>query len=211
MPRVAIDYAKSIIYKLCCNDTSITDCYIGSTTDLIRRKAQHKSKCNNTTGPNYNINVYKFIREHGEWPNWSLVVIEEYVAHNKNDLHSRERYWMEQLKPSLNKNVPTRTHQEYRDDNKDEIKQRQKKYDAEHKNEKKQYNADHKEEIALKGNKKVNCLCGGKYTVGQKSTHFKSKKHQASLIQILPNPSTEPVQEPASEPDEPLGGHSIIY
>jgi hypothetical protein len=202
------------------------------------------------------MNVYKFIRENGEWANWSIVVIEEYVAQNKNDLHSRERYWMEQLKPSLNKCVPTRTDQEYRTDHKEDIKQyrnehkeglnlyqkqyrnehkeeislRDKQYKADHKeeinlyqkqyrNEHKeeldlyniQYNADHKEEIALKGSVKVNCPCGGKYTVGQKSAHFKTKKHQTGIIQILPNPSTEPIQEPAPDDEELLGGHSIIF
>ena len=196
MPRVPIDYSKSIIYKICCNDISITDCYIGSTTDLYRRKAQHKSACNNTTGSKYNMNVYKFIREYGNWSNWSIVMVEEYSAYNKNDLHSRERYWMEQLKATLNKSIPTRTQQEYH---------------AQHKNEKKQYYEERKDEIALKHSEKVNCSCGGKYTIGSKSVHFKSKKHQASLIQILPNPPTEPVQEPALDLGELLSGHSIIY
>ena len=195
MPRVPIDYSKSIIYKICCNDTSITDCYIGSTTDLYRRKASHKSTCNNTTNKDHNYYVYKFIRDNGNWSNWSIVVIEEYNAQNKNDLHSRERYWMEQLKATLNKSIPTRTQQEYH---------------AQHKNEKKQYYEERKDEIALKHSEKVNCSCGGKYTIGSKSVHFKSKKHQASLIQILPNPPTEPLQEPTDD-EEPLGGHSVIF
>ncbi len=198
MPRVPIDYSKSIIYKIVCKDTAITDCYVGSTTDLIRRKAAHKGFCNNTTNKCYNYYVYKFIRENGEWSNWYLVMVEEYNAQNKNDLHSRERYWMEQLKPSLNKTVPTRTKQEYYQDNKEEIKLYEKQYRDDHKNEMKKYLADHKE----KRSKKVNCTCGGKYTVAQKSTHFKSKIHQASHIQILPNPPTEPIQEPAPEPEE---------
>jgi group I intron endonuclease len=207
MPRVPIDYSKSIIYKICCKDTAITDCYIGSTTDLCRRKAAHKLTCNNTTSKKYNMNVYKAVRENGEWSNWSIVVIEEYIARNKNDLHSRERYWMETLRATLNKQVPTRTHQEYRKDHKNEMK----KYRADNKEEiklnRQQYREEHKDEI----NKKVNCSCGGRYTIGQKSTHFKTKIHQASIIQILPSPPAEPIQEPAPEPEEPLGGHSVIY
>jgi len=42
MPRTPIDYSKSIIYKICCNDINIIDIYIGSTTNFITRKAEHK-------------------------------------------------------------------------------------------------------------------------------------------------------------------------
>ena len=29
-----VDYSKSVIYKLCCKDPTITDIYIGSTTNM---------------------------------------------------------------------------------------------------------------------------------------------------------------------------------
>ncbi len=44
MPRNEIDYSKTIIYKIVCNDLTITDCYVGSTTDFKTRKAAHKNK-----------------------------------------------------------------------------------------------------------------------------------------------------------------------
>ena len=47
MPKLPIDYSKTIIYKIVCNDTNITDCYVGHTTDITRRKAHHKCSCNN--------------------------------------------------------------------------------------------------------------------------------------------------------------------
>ena len=31
------DYSKALIYKISCRDPSITDCYVGSTTNLIMR------------------------------------------------------------------------------------------------------------------------------------------------------------------------------
>ena len=49
---------KGIVYKIYCKDSSITECYIGSTNNLQNRKYDHKynSKFSNKK-------VYKFIRE----------------------------------------------------------------------------------------------------------------------------------------------------
>ena len=113
MPKTPIDYQKSIIYKICCKDVSITDCYVGSTTNLSRRKPVHKSRCNNESDKAYNSNVYQFIRGHGNWDNWDMIVVEEYPCNSKNQLHTRERYHMGNLHATLNKQVPTRTDKEY--------------------------------------------------------------------------------------------------
>ena len=43
MPKVKADYSNTIIYKLCCNDPSITEIYIGHTTNFTQRKNRHKS------------------------------------------------------------------------------------------------------------------------------------------------------------------------
>ena len=37
------DYSKTIIYKICCNDENITECYIGHTTEFNNRKYKHKN------------------------------------------------------------------------------------------------------------------------------------------------------------------------
>jgi predicted GIY-YIG superfamily endonuclease len=123
-----VNYSNSQIYKLCCNDTEITYIYIGSTTNFSRRKSAHKSSCCKENGKSYNYRVYQFIRSNGGWDNWDMVQIEAYEAKDKHDLHSRERYWIEMLKPSLNKQIPTRTQKEYREDNKDKITVKGKEY-----------------------------------------------------------------------------------
>ena len=63
------------------------------------------------------MNVYKFIREHGDWDNWDMVQIEIYGVEKKRDLQTRERYWIEGLKSSLNSSIPTQTDLEYRQKN----------------------------------------------------------------------------------------------
>ena len=38
MPKLPFDFSKTIIYKIVCSDPSVTDCYVGHTTDFIRQK-----------------------------------------------------------------------------------------------------------------------------------------------------------------------------
>lgn len=123
-----VKYEHSTIYKLCCKNPEIKDEYIGSTTNFSRRKCQHKSACNTETGTSYNMTVYKCIRDNGGFDNWDMIEIEKYSATDKKDLHKRERYWIETLKPSLNQCVPTRTKNEFYEENKEFVLAHQKIY-----------------------------------------------------------------------------------
>lgn len=108
MPRIAIDYNNVIMYKIVCNDINITDIYIGHTTNFTKRKAAHKSICNNS-----NLYVYQFIRDNGGWNNWNMVMIEKYPCTCKLDATKRERELLEELNATLNKQIPSRTSKEY--------------------------------------------------------------------------------------------------
>ena len=113
MPRAPIEYSKTIIYKIVCNDLTIVSCYVGKTTDFIRRKSQHKHNCNTENCKEYNYNVYKFIRENGGFNNWSMVMVQEFVdCKSELEASQRERYWYETLNANLNKNVPAQTNNE---------------------------------------------------------------------------------------------------
>ena len=41
MPKVPIDYQNTIIYQLKCNDDNITEVYVGSTTNFLKRRQTH--------------------------------------------------------------------------------------------------------------------------------------------------------------------------
>ena len=62
MPRLPIDYSNTTIYKLVHKeDYDNANIYIGSTTDFIRRKNNHKSNCCNEKSKEYNeksINIF---------------------------------------------------------------------------------------------------------------------------------------------------------
>ena len=103
MPRKPLDLSKAVIYMICCKDPTITDKYLSSTTENIKRKSAHKKECNDPNHKNYNLNAYQFIREHGGWNNWSMVVLEKFPCTDKLELSKKEREYFEQFKPTLNK------------------------------------------------------------------------------------------------------------
>jgi len=167
MPKKEIDYSKTVIYKIVCNDLSIKDLYVGSTTDFRNRKNHHKTACNNPQSKDYNMKVYEFIRNNGNWENWTMVEIEKYPCNDGNEARSRERYFVEKLKASLNGNLPQRSKSEYYEDNKSKILQ-QRKLTYENKG------------VEIKQKKAIpeKCGCGSVYRSGERARHIRSNKHQ---------------------------------
>jgi hypothetical protein len=156
-------YQNSIIYKLCHqNDLENKNIYVGSTTNFRNRKNQHKKICCNEKNKKYNFPVYQFIRDNDGWDNWQMIPIEVFPCNDNNELLIRERHHIELLKPNLNKQIPTRSKEEYYNDNKKEILQY-----------KKQYYEDNKENK----NQKVICdRCGAEINKQGLKRHQKTKK-----------------------------------
>ena len=98
MPKDIIDYSNTIIYKIICNDHSVTDIYVGHTTNFVKRKYQHKTLCNN----NFKLKIYDVIRQNGGWDNWSMVEIAKYCCQDVTEARIREQEHYELLKPTLN-------------------------------------------------------------------------------------------------------------
>jgi len=150
MPRKAIDYSKIVIYKIVCNDLTIKDTYVGSTTDFRKRKWNHKA----TYNAEKSFKIYKTIRENGGWENWSMIEIEKFPCKDGNEAHTRERYWFEQLQATLNTNFPKRTNAEYRETHVEQVKEYQATYNKENAEIKRQksnqYYASHIEQIKQK-------------------------------------------------------------
>ena len=152
-----VNYQKSAIYKLCCKDASITDEYIGSTTNKNRRKQQHKENSNGQNINKCNYPVYQFIRENGGFENWDMIILEEYPCESKIQLCQREREWIEKMKPTLNRKTPIITEEEKLERNRqsslsrsrtDEYKEKRKEYEKTEKRKeyKKEYNKEYKKE-----------------------------------------------------------------
>ena len=163
MPKTIMDYSKTIIYKIVCNDLNVKDCYVGHTTDMTKRKCAHKTVCNNEKDKFHNLKIYKIIRENGGWDNWNMLLVEEFPCKDKYQACKREREVYEELDAKMNTNRPYRTQEEYKEEtkeykkqyyqeHKEELAEKMKQYREEHKAEKaekmKQYREEHKAEIA---------------------------------------------------------------
>jgi len=173
MPLKAIDFSKTIIYKISKDD----DFYVGSTTDFASRKSKHKVKCNNEKGKEYNLKVYRTIRDKGGWDTWEMIPLEEYVeCKSKTQARIREEEWRVKLNASLNmrKAFVAETKQEYNKQYRQEHTEELKIRDA-------QYYQEHANEIKAKMAVKYECECGLICSIGHKARHERSKKHQSYL------------------------------
>jgi hypothetical protein len=155
MPKKEMDYSKTIIYKITCNDSMVTECYVGHTTNFVKRKYRHKERCNTM-----DCKIYQIIREHGGWDNWTMTPICEYPCENHIQACIKEEEYRIELQAQLN------TYKCFGAENKQE-------YD-------KLYRENHKEKIK----KKYTCSCGKILTICKKSRHEKSKKHQDFIKKI---------------------------
>ena len=165
MPRVSINYSKTVIYKIVCNDLEIKEIYVGHTTDFIRRKKHHKFRCKEE-----NYKIYETIRNNGGWDNWCMIEIEKYPCNDSNEATARERHWYETLQANLNMICPNRTQKEYREKHKEKMKAYQQQY--------REINREKNvEKTKAKQNEEVMCECGCAVARRNIARHKKTPKH----------------------------------
>lgn len=127
------------IYKIQCKDPSITDIYIGSTTDYRQRKNRHKYDCLNLNSSRYNCKIYIFIRENGGFENFEFKILNQIEYIDKVFKRQQEQSYIDCMKPTLNTHRAHSTNEVlkelhkvnsiiYRKVNKDKISEKQKKY-----------------------------------------------------------------------------------
>ena len=98
------DYSKIQIYRFVCNDLTIKDNYVGSTTNWTKRKQHHKKCCNNLNNNHSHLNIYKVMRENGGFENWNMILIEDYPCENRRQAEQREQYWKEFYNDNMGQN-----------------------------------------------------------------------------------------------------------
>lgn len=160
MPRKEIDYSKTIIYKIVCNDLSIKSCFVGSTTNFTKCKSQYSCYIPNSTRNGYNSKLYSFIRENGGWINFSMLEIEKFPCNDGNEARARVRHFHEQLNSDLNQKCLTD----------EELNLNYKKHI-------KTYYDNNKERICEYKKQKILCSCGKEITRNYKFKHEKTIFH----------------------------------
>tara|TARA_B100000780_G_scaffold62353_1_gene40436 strand:- start:77 stop:682 length:606 start_codon:yes stop_codon:yes gene_type:complete len=191
MPRkkgAKVDCSNTVIYKLSSNNPLIKDGYVGKSVDFPKRKANHKSDCNNEKGPVYNTPVYVFIRENGGYDNWEFEILETANLEDEKEVAILERYWIETLKPTLNERLPILTPEERAEYKReyDRIRHKKKMEDPEYRKKRteitKNWRKDNPETAAAaRANKqkiKIICVCGAEFCKEGKPRHLTSVKHK---------------------------------
>ena len=101
MPKLPMDYSKTIIYKIehIDNDSLV---YVGYTTNWDKRKSAHKFNCNNVNSSKYNLKIYQMIRDNGGWNMFRMIEVEKYPCNDKREAEKRECDVMKELKSIMN-------------------------------------------------------------------------------------------------------------
>jgi hypothetical protein len=161
MPKVPVDYSRTIIYKIYCLDPNITDIYIGYSTNLDKRTSYHASACKKKDNKKDDLYVHNFIRDNGGWVNWHLEMIEKYPCIYKNDVQFRVNYWIETSNATLNIKSPINKS----DHLLNSLLEYRCKYGL-------QIPPDPEQRWI-----RIKCECGGFYTQKTKGKHLHSSKH----------------------------------
>ena len=159
-------YQNGKIYKLVCDNSPLV--YYGSTyRKLFDRLASHK----------YNKSCCS--RELFEKGNVSIHLIENYPCNSRKELEAREGIYIKFIlknfdyKIICNKQIPSRTKEEYRLDNTAIANERSKEWLKNNKEKRKAYTQI-----------KITCDCGSTYNKAGKSQHFKTNKHIKYVEQL---------------------------
>ena len=106
MPKNEIDYSNTIIYKITCNDSNITDKYVGHTTNFVQRKYAHKDSCVNEKSSNHKCKLYETIRQKGGWSNWKMEIINFFNCKDHYEARIKEQESFVLLNANLNSIEP---------------------------------------------------------------------------------------------------------
>jgi len=183
------DYENGKIYKLVSPHTD--EIYIGSTCQKL---------CNRMSGHSRDFRKFKNKYTSAklfELGDVQIILIEDCPCDRKEQLLKRERFHIEQNN-CVNKSLPGRNHKEWREDNKEILKQKRKERVEKNKDfylevnkkcynklrekrlkEKKQYYEKNIEKMK----EKETCECGSTFIKRAKARHEKTIKHQKHLLQ----------------------------
>jgi hypothetical protein len=191
MPRLSVDYSKTVIYKIQHNEDD-TLLYVGSTTNFNNRKSRHKNACKNENDKKHNLKVYKMIRDNGGWDCFSMTKIEDFPCENGRDAEAREDQHMRELKANMNAKRafiedPLAEHRVYnlrwRQNNREEEKARHKHYRATHQEQLREYRLANRDRW---NNVVSHCeACDCEVLRHNLSRHRQTDKHNNNIVRLM--------------------------
>ena len=180
-------YWNSKLYKI--TNSLNSEIYVGSSSiDLDQRMIKHK--CFAKTKPDAS-KLHTFMNELGV-EHFNIQLVEDYPCDCKEELFKREGEIIQEI-GTLNEKIAGRTRaeygKEYSKNNRNKINKRRnerrkenpEKTKEEYRKYGEQYRERHPEKIKEWQTTKVECECGGHYTLSHKAEHMSSKKHLKAM------------------------------
>jgi len=179
---------KYVIYKIVCNNIEVPYIYVGSTKDFTERIRMHK--CDSKRKMKAHRKVYRIIKDHGGWDNFSFVKLETCVCESKAEAVKIEQKYYDELnenkmntiRPMItseeSKKVMAEYSKQYNIDNKISIKEQRT-----------QYQNNNKETISTHKSEKIHCeVCDFYHNRSNIARHNKSPTHQNNIkiLQSIP-------------------------
>ena len=201
MPRNG-NYKNGKIYSIRSHQTD--EIYIGSTTiSLSQRLSKHKNNYKRYLADKNNyITSFKILENDDAY----IELVEEFPCDSRMQLCKREGEIIRATENCVNRCIAGRTGKEYREENKERIKEYLKQYDISNKDKlneyrkqyreankdkikeyHKKYRVANKDKINKQQSQRTSCDCGGRYRRGDKSSHERTLKHQAYLNSLSPS------------------------
>lgn len=165
----------SWIYEIIENETNKI-IYVGSTTGkyFCIRKCEHTRP--STLKSNRQPKLYNYIQENGGWENFKFNILQYFDNIDKNELLTLEKQFIDEKTPLANSIKSIETRDEYLERKRNQLKKWRKEhpeYLIKYKNRQSQI-----EYIKKRCSTKINCECGGTYTLQNKTNHFSRDIHK---------------------------------
>ena len=182
---MVVDYSRAKVYKI--YNTVDSDIYLSSTCcSLAVRMAKHRSERNNEKVKHRRL--YNKMNELGV-KKIHIVLIEEMPeCQNAEKLHKKERERIEELKPALNYAIPTRTFQEWVEDNREYVREFDRNYCREHREQKNKNNKRWRDNNPdkVKENKKADYEKNRDKYIAKAKDNYQKDKEQIQAIRKQP-------------------------
>ena len=180
----------SWVYKITDKDDKCI--YVGSTTGkyFCLRVGDHRKPSNKNIQPK----LKNYIAENGGWTEFQFNIISTFETIEKEELLNLEKEQITLLNPVCNSISPHTTHEErleqrrlssaaWRRSNPEKIKEQV---------ERRKQTEGHKKNVEKRCSTQIECECGGRYTLQNKTNHFSRlihKQYEAGTCRLRQEPS----------------------
>ena len=190
------NYNNTVIYMIYKPDSDLNT-YVGHTTNFKERVNKHRVRYNGKDFPRCNLQLYDYMRENGQFDEWTIKIITEYPCNSKREAEKKEQYFIDLFKSVLNSRRAYTSSEDaiirnkknkkvYQQNHKEELKSYLHNYYQNNKEEcslkGKIYRYDNKEKISTRRKKCVHCEnCGEFVNNDHIARHKRTKKCQSFI------------------------------